>query len=63
VSGIITLAHSLGFTALAEGVETPEQAEVLRQLGCDLAQGYLWTPALAPLEFEAWLVGGEPAHS
>jgi diguanylate cyclase (GGDEF)-like protein/PAS domain S-box-containing protein len=45
VAGIINLAHSLGLVALAEGVETEAQAATLRDLGCDLAQGYLWSPA------------------
>ena len=46
VAGIINLAHSLGLVALAEGVETEQQAELLRDLGCDLAQGHLWSAAL-----------------
>ena len=49
VGGIINLAHSLGLIALAEGVETEQQAEHLRRLGCDLAQGYLWSPAIPAL--------------
>jgi EAL domain-containing protein (putative c-di-GMP-specific phosphodiesterase class I) len=36
------MAHSLGLTCIAEGVERPEQAERMRVLGCDSAQGYLW---------------------
>jgi diguanylate cyclase (GGDEF)-like protein/PAS domain S-box-containing protein len=63
VTGIINLAHGLGLTALAEGVETPEQADTLRQLGCDLAQGFLWSRALPPAELNAWLESGQPAHS
>jgi diguanylate cyclase (GGDEF)-like protein len=63
VSGIVNLAHGLGLTALAEGVETPEQAEVLRQLGCDLAQGFLWTKALPAADLEEWLVSGQTVRS
>ena len=48
VAGIVNLAHSLGLIALAEGVETEEQATLLREMGCDLAQGFLWSPAVAP---------------
>lgn len=40
---IITLAHSLGLTALAEGVENVEQVEFLRSLKCDGVQGYLFS--------------------
>ena len=37
---IIQLTHALGVVAVAEGVETAYQAEILRELGCHLAQGY-----------------------
>lgn len=41
VRTIVSLAHSLGMTAVAEGVETEEQMRVLESFGCDIAQGYL----------------------
>ena len=41
VHGIIALAHSLGMQTTAEGVETVEQLQQLRDVGCDIAQGYL----------------------
>jgi diguanylate cyclase (GGDEF)-like protein len=43
VKAIITLAHSLSLVAIAEGVETPHQLEQLKKLGCDAAQGYLFS--------------------
>jgi diguanylate cyclase (GGDEF)-like protein/PAS domain S-box-containing protein len=44
---IIALAHSMGMTALAEGVEELGQYEVLRQADCDIVQGYLFSAALS----------------
>ena len=46
VDGIIRLADSLGLGVVAEGVERELQAETLRELGCELAQGYLYAPAI-----------------
>ncbi|MEX2254800.1 MAG: EAL domain-containing protein [Acidimicrobiia bacterium] len=42
VAATVGLAQSMGLTTIAEGVETHEQAERLRELGCDLLQGYLF---------------------
>ena len=52
---VIDLAHSLGKTVTAEGVETAEQASVLDTLGCDRIQGFLIAPAIPPAEIEAIL--------
>jgi EAL domain-containing protein (putative c-di-GMP-specific phosphodiesterase class I) len=41
VESVIGLARAIGLTTVAEGVETAEQFELLKQLGCDIAQGYL----------------------
>jgi len=46
---MISLAHSLGLTVVAEGVETEEQAAALKRLGCDELQGYLIS---RPVTFE-----------
>ena len=42
------LAHALGLTVTAESVETAEQAAQLRELGCDLGQGWFYSPAVGP---------------
>ena len=43
VSTVISLAHSLGLRVVAEGVDSEEQAAVLRRHGCDEMQGYLYS--------------------
>jgi diguanylate cyclase (GGDEF)-like protein/PAS domain S-box-containing protein len=48
VKSIISLAHSLGLTVIAEGVESAAQADLLEQLNCDEMQGYLLSPPVAP---------------
>jgi EAL domain-containing protein (putative c-di-GMP-specific phosphodiesterase class I) len=51
VRAIVSLAHSLRLKVVAEGVESAEQLEFLRTLGCDQYQGYHYSPALPPGEF------------
>ncbi len=46
VAAVVGLAHSLGITTVAEGVETDRQRLDLLALGCDLGQGYLWSRAI-----------------
>ena len=50
---VIGLAHALGMTTVAEGIETPEQLHVLAELGCDLGQGWLFAPAAPPQDAAA----------
>lgn len=52
VKNLIELAHQLGKTVTAEGVETLEQAAVLRELGCDRIQGFLVAPAIPADDIE-----------
>lgn len=55
VRRVIALAGDLGLDVVAEGVETPEQARLLVELGCERAQGYLWAKALPVGELRARL--------
>lgn len=55
VRTMIDLAHGLGLTATAEGVETEEQLRQLRDFGCDVAQGYLISRPLAPEALQSWI--------
>ena len=59
VAAIISLAHSLCLKVIAEGVETPEQLQLLAELGCDQYQGFYFSPALLPASFEE-LLRGDP---
>ncbi|HSV97140.1 MAG TPA: EAL domain-containing protein [Spirochaetota bacterium] len=52
VSAIILMAHSLNLRTIAEGIETREQLEILRELGCDLIQGYYYSRPIPPAELE-----------
>ncbi len=55
VGAIVALARHLDLAVVAEGVETVEQADRLREWGCDEIQGYLFSRALPPAEFERFL--------
>ncbi|MHB1273089.1 MAG: EAL domain-containing protein [Rhodanobacter sp.] len=55
VSTIISLAHSLNMRVVAEGVETGEQARLLRLLKCDEIQGFLFSPAVPAAQIEEFL--------
>jgi diguanylate cyclase (GGDEF)-like protein/PAS domain S-box-containing protein len=58
VHTIIELAHTLGLEVIAEGVETEEQALLLSEMGCDLAQGYHFARPLPPDEISGVLSSG-----
>ncbi len=55
VSSVIDIAHNLGLTAVAEGVETSEQLAFLLEGGCDMLQGYLFSKPVSADEFAALL--------
>jgi EAL domain-containing protein (putative c-di-GMP-specific phosphodiesterase class I) len=55
VQAIISLAHSLRLKVVAEGVETAEQLQQLRDLGCDQFQGFYRSEAVLPAEIEKFV--------
>lgn len=57
VQSVVDLAHKLGMSVVAEGVETEAVAEALRRLGVDAAQGYLFSRPLPADEVLAWVAG------
>jgi len=56
VKSIIDLAHGLGLTVTAEGIETAEQMILLRDLGCDVAQGFFVARPLEPDKLKDWII-------
>ena len=63
VATIINLAHSLKLTVVAEGVETEEQLRLLRLLGCDEMQGYLFSRPMPSEIFETQFLSLDAARS
>jgi EAL domain-containing protein (putative c-di-GMP-specific phosphodiesterase class I) len=55
VASVIGLAQRLNIDVVAEGVETLEQLEILRGMGCKLMQGWLFAAALPAQEFPHWV--------
>ncbi|EPJ49749.1 MAG: diguanylate cyclase/phosphodiesterase with PAS/PAC sensor(s) [Osedax symbiont Rs2] len=53
---IIAMAHKLGITVIAEGIETLEHKDLLIKAGCDFGQGYLFSKPLSAIDFQAMLV-------
>jgi diguanylate cyclase (GGDEF)-like protein/PAS domain S-box-containing protein len=58
---IIELAHTLGLEVIAEEVETNEQVALLKEMGCNMAQGYHFTKPLPPEEIPALLTSDPPS--
>jgi diguanylate cyclase (GGDEF)-like protein len=59
-AAVLHLAHALGLHAVAEGVETAEQAEQLRAMGYPTAQGYFFGRPTSAKQIDEWLSGGLP---
>jgi len=62
VKTIITMAHHLNQTVIAEGVETEEQLAYLHTYGCDELQGYLYSPPLNPAQLRERLQAASPVR-
>ncbi len=54
-AAVISIAGALGLSAIAEGVEVPEQAQRLQELGCRLGQGWLWARAMTGDDLARWV--------
>jgi diguanylate cyclase (GGDEF)-like protein len=59
LEAVLAFARTLGVTVLAEGVETAEQFQLLRQLGCPAVQGYHFARAMPPNQALAWITGND----
>jgi diguanylate cyclase (GGDEF)-like protein len=59
---VVALGHDLGLTVVAEGVETAEVQQRLRELGCDEVQGYLLSRPMVADLVEPWLLGAAAAQ-
>ena len=55
VKAIISMAHSMNMKVVAEGIETVEQFDLLRQMGCDYGQGFFFSPAVPREKFSTML--------
>ena len=60
VAAVVNVAHALGLTVVAEGVENEEQLVALRALGCDAGQGYHWSRPLAATDLRSWQQSARP---
>jgi diguanylate cyclase len=63
VRGVVDLAHVLGVTTVAEGVENIETAERLREFGCEVAQGYYYSPPVSAAAMMNMLAAGHPKRA
>jgi len=63
VESVIALAHRLGLFVVAEGVEREDQIDRLRRMGCLLAQGHAFAPAMTVEEAERWVAARPTVRS
>ena len=52
---IVKISHQIGAKVVAEGVETQEQLSFVREIGCDMVQGFVYSRPLPPNEFEKFI--------
>jgi diguanylate cyclase len=62
-ANLVSLAHALGLLAIAEGIESDGQLTSLRELGCDLAQGFLFARPAPPAEIDRLLAHGSAGEA
>lgn len=55
IRATIALANTLNLDVVAEGVELPGQLDLLRELGCTYAQGFIWSRSLSPAAALEWM--------
>lgn len=55
IRAIVGMAHALAYRTIAEGIETPEQYQYLKSLGCNDMQGYWFSPPMDAQRLESWL--------
>jgi EAL domain-containing protein (putative c-di-GMP-specific phosphodiesterase class I) len=60
IEATIRMARALGMRTVAEGIESPGQARLMRQLLCDRGQGYLHGRPMGADELQRWVRGGVP---
>ena len=61
VQAVIQLIKGVGCEVVAEGIETVAQADILRAMGCDTVQGFIFAPAMFEQDFLAWTAGSRGA--
>jgi len=59
VKAVIKLSHALGLEVVAEGVETQGQQDILRELGCDQLQGFLYAKPMSAANLQMWALGDD----
>lgn len=59
-TAVVRIGQSLGMTVVSEGVETENQARLLRLLNCAAAQGYYFARPMAPRDLERWIASRQP---